>query len=249
MGRKSVVPNDAVTAVRRAAWAILACAALVIAGTARADVASLVADRILLDGDNAIVAEGNVEIFVEGAELSAARLRYDRGSDTFTLDGPIRLSDGERVVILADTADLDGDLRNGILTSARFVLDQQLQLTAARIRRIDGRYTELSRTIASSCRICEAGGPPIWEIRASRVIHDEAERQLYLDDAQFRVAGLPIFYWPRLRLPDPTLTRATGFLSAPPRDHHPTRHRNEAALFHPASVTTPISRSRPMSRR
>lgn len=179
---------------------------------ARAETASLVADRILLDGSSAIVAEGNVEVFYEGAELTASRLRYDREDDVLTLDGPIRLSDGERVVILADAAELDGDLRNGILNSARFVLDQQLQLTAARIRRVDGRYTELSRTIASACRICADGSPPIWEIRAARVIHDEVERQLYLESAQFRVAGLPIFYWPWLRLPDPTLNRASGFL-------------------------------------
>ncbi len=204
--------RDWVTAGRRAAWAIAGCAALGLAGPALGQTASLVADRILLDGENAIVAEGDVEVFFEGAELSAQELRYDRETDSFTLEGPIRLSDGERVVILAEAAELDADLRNGILQSARFVLDQQLQLTAARIRRVDGRYTELSRTIASSCRICEAGGPPIWEIRASRVIHDEAERQLYLDNAQFRIAGLPVFYWPSLRLPDPTLTRATGFL-------------------------------------
>jgi LPS-assembly protein len=52
----------------------------------------------------------------------------------------------------------------------------------------------------------------LWEIRARRVVHDQQERQLYFDHAQFRVAGLPIFYAPRLRMPDPTLKRATGFL-------------------------------------
>ncbi|MDJ1007036.1 MAG: LPS assembly protein LptD [Paracoccaceae bacterium] len=200
------------TGSRWAAWALLLSLAAGIAGPAGAETASLVADRILLDGEAAIVAEGNVEIFYEGAALSARRLRYDGETDTLTIEGPIRLTDGEGVVILADAAELDGDLRNGILSSARFVLDRQLQLTAARITRVEGRYTELSRTIASSCRICADGSPPIWEIRAGRVIHDQQERQLYLDDAQFRVGGVPVFYWPTLRLPDPTLTRATGFL-------------------------------------
>ena len=198
--------------MRRGAGALALVFALTFASPALAQLASLVADRILLEGDDAIVAEGNVAIFYEGVELTADRLRFDGTGGVLTIDGPIRLSDGDRVVILADAAELDADLRNGILTSARFVLDQQLQLSAARIRRIDGRFTELSRTIASSCRICEAGSPPIWEIRAARVIHDEDERQLYLDDAQFRVGGVPVFYWPSLRLPDPTLRRATGFL-------------------------------------
>jgi LPS-assembly protein len=38
------------------------------------------------------------------------------------------------------------------------------------------------------------------------------ERQIYFQDAQLRIAGLPVFYVPRLRMPDPTLKRATGFL-------------------------------------
>ncbi|MEL7025673.1 MAG: LPS assembly protein LptD, partial [Pseudomonadota bacterium] len=174
--------------------------------------ASLVADSISVEGGDAIVADGRVEIFFEGTTLRAERLRYDRTGDRLILDGPIRLSQGNEVVLLADAGELDADLRNGILESARFVLDRQLQLSAARIRRVDGRFTELSSTIATACRICEDGSPPIWEIRASRVIHDQEEQQLYLDNAQFRVGGVPIFYWPSLRLPDPTLRRATGFL-------------------------------------
>ena len=179
---------------------------------ALAQTASLVADAIAVEGESVIVAEGNVEIFYEGATLRASRLRYDRNGNQLILDGPIRLSQGDRIVLLANAGELDDDLRNGILRSARFVLDRQLQLSAARVRRIDGRYTELSRTIATACRICDENSAPIWEIRASRVVHDQEERQLYLDNAQFRVGGVPIFYWPSLRLPDPTLSRSSGFL-------------------------------------
>ncbi|MCX8509533.1 MAG: LPS assembly protein LptD, partial [Rhodobacteraceae bacterium] len=44
------------------------------------------------------------------------------------------------------------------------------------------------------------------------VVHDLQEHQLYYDNAQFRFAGLPILWLPRLRMPDPTLNRARGFL-------------------------------------
>ncbi|MEM9709114.1 MAG: LPS assembly protein LptD [Pseudomonadota bacterium] len=196
----------------RTALAWLLASLVLAGGPATAQLASLVADGISVEGDGVIVAEGNVEIFYEGATLKAARLRYDGQADTLTLDGPIRVSDGEGVEILADAGELDADLRNGVLRSARLVLDRQLQLSAARIRRVDGRYTELSRTIATSCRICGTDSPPIWEIRASRVVHDQEERQIYLDNAQFRVVGIPVFYWPSLRFPDPSLDRSTGFL-------------------------------------
>jgi len=66
--------------------------------------------------------------------------------------------------------------------------------------------------VASSCKVCAANPVPVWEIRAARVVHDQQERQLYFDRAHFRVMGVPVFYIPRLRMPDPTLDRATGFL-------------------------------------
>lgn len=44
------------------------------------------------------------------------------------------------------------------------------------------------------------------------MIHDQTEQQLYFEHAQLRFGGVPVFYIPRLRLPDPTLRRASGFL-------------------------------------
>ena len=65
---------------------------------------------------------------------------------------------------------------------------------------------------ATSCNVCDSGRPPLWQLRARRIVHDTEERQLYFDHAQLRILGLPVLYAPRLRLPDPTLDRATGFL-------------------------------------
>ncbi|MEL6586388.1 MAG: LPS assembly protein LptD, partial [Pseudomonadota bacterium] len=53
---------------------------------------------------------------------------------------------------------------------------------------------------------------PVWQIRAKRIIHDRQERQLYFEGARFEVGGVPIAWLPRLRLPDPTLERTTGWL-------------------------------------
>jgi LPS-assembly protein len=52
----------------------------------------------------------------------------------------------------------------------------------------------------------------LWQIRAKRVVHDQQERQIYFDNAQLRILDVPVFYIPHMRLPDPTLKRATGFL-------------------------------------
>lgn len=179
---------------------------------ALAQAATLVADALRVEQDRRLVAEGSVEVLYEGARLTAPRLVYDRATDRLVIEGPIRLDDGEGAILLASQAALDADLENGILESARVVLNRQLQLAANRISRVGGRYLQLDNTVASACEICAANPTPTWEIRASKVIHDQQERQLYFENASFRLFGLPVAYFPRLRLPDPTNERATGLL-------------------------------------
>ncbi len=181
------------------------------ANTGSGSLASLVADQVLLEG-RAILARGNVEIFYRGARLSAASLRYDSATGRLEIAGPIRLTDENGTVFLADAAELSADLREGVLESARLVLDQQLQIAAAEINRVGGRYTQMTRVIASSCQVCAGKPVPLWAIRARRVVHDQERRQLYFYGAQLRFADVPVFYLPRLRLPDPSVRRATGFL-------------------------------------
>ncbi len=176
------------------------------------DRATLVADGLRIVDENVLLAEGHVEVFFKGQRLTASRVTYDRGADQLRIEGPITVDDGKGTVMLADQAELSADLTEGILRSARVVLNQQLQLAASEVVRVGGRYTAMTRVVASSCKICAGDPTPLWELRARRVVHDQAERQIYFDSAQLRLAGVPVFYIPRLRMPDPTLTRATGFL-------------------------------------
>lgn len=174
--------------------------------------AVLIADDVSLSPEKVLVATGNVQVYQGDVGLTASRITYDQRSGNLVIDGPIRMQDGEDVVVLASAAELDQGLRNGILRSARMVIAQQVQLAAVQINRVDARYSQLYKTAVTSCKVCEDGRPPLWQIRAQRVIHDQQERQLYFDNAQIRVGNVPILYLPRLRLPDPTLKRATGFL-------------------------------------
>lgn len=177
-----------------------------------APLATLVADSLAISGDSQLIAEGNVEVFYNGLRLTASRISYDQKADRLTISGPIRIDDGQGDVILADQAELSADLQEGVLRSARLVLNQQLQLASNEIQRVGGRYTKLGRTVASSCRVCEGSRIPLWEVRAASVVHDQLTQRLYFEDATLRVGGVPIFYIPRLRIPDPSVKRATGFL-------------------------------------
>lgn len=182
------------------------------AATDKAPPALLVADRVFITTERVLIAEGNVEAFQGDIRLRASRITFDRATGQLTIDGPIRIDQGGTITVLANSAQLDKGLQNGLLTGARMVLDQQLQLAALQMTRVGGRYTQLFKTAVTSCHVCEDGRPPLWQIRARKVIHDQQERQLYFEDAHFRILDVPVFYFPRLRLPDPTLERSTGFL-------------------------------------
>ena len=175
--------------------------------------AVLVADEIELTRERILIARGNVEAFQGQVRMTAKEVEYNPDTGQLIITGPITIQDGDDVTILANQAELNEDLQNGLLTGARLVLDNQLQLASLQMNRLGGRYTQLYKTVATSCRICEdETGPPLWQIRARRVVHDREERQLYFDHAQLRVLDFPILYLPQLRLPDPTVERATGFL-------------------------------------
>ena len=176
--------------------------------------ATLIADAIRFDGPSeTVTASGTVEVFYQGAVLRAGRIQYDGRADTLTVEGPLELvEESGRVIFLADFAELSGDMREGVLRSARLVLDRELQIAATEIIRTEGRYTQAYQSVASSCEVCEDNPTPLWEIRARRIIHDDETRTLWFEGAQFRAIGVPIAYFPRLRMPDPSQTRAAGVL-------------------------------------
>ena len=173
---------------------------------------ALLANGVTFDGE-LLVATGDVEVLQGDRRLTASRITYNQTTGALSIDGPIRLTqNGTEAVILASAAELDTELQNGILTSARMVIDRQMQLAAARLDVVDGRYIRMQKSVASTCEVCADRPVPLWEIRAQEIIHDSEARQLYFTNAQFRLMDVPVLWLPHLRVPDPTLKRANGFL-------------------------------------
>ena len=119
--------------IRRAGLVLLICSGVMLARLPDAkaqDLASLVAERVEITGTSQLIAEGDVEIFFKGRRLKAQRIVYDSATDRLQITGPIVLVDDSGTFILASQADLSADLADGVLQSARLVLNQQLQLAS-----------------------------------------------------------------------------------------------------------------------
>lgn len=180
---------------------------------------TLVADQVTFEGDEVLVATGNVEVFSEGRRLRADRLVYDRRSDRVQVEGNVRLREADGTIVEGTEATFDERFEEGILRSARIILNGRTQIAGAEMIRREGRFNDLRQVTASSCRVCTPGETPLWELRARRVVHDELNGQVYLYNARFRVAGVPIFWMPALRVPDGSEPRVRGFLTPSARSN------------------------------
>ncbi len=181
--------------------------------------ATLLADQVTLDADNRLTASGGVVIWHQGARLVASRVIYDNETGGAVIEGPIHLTEPGRTgtpdetILIADSAQLEPNLQDGILQGARLVLARELQMAARQMQRSDnGNITRLDNVVASSCQVCAEDPIPLWEIRARAITHDARKQQLHFDHPQLRAFGVPVAALPWLTAPDPTVDRMTGFL-------------------------------------
>ncbi len=180
-----------------------------------ADAASLEADNISYDSETGIVrASGNVEIFYAGRILRADAIVYDARSNRISAQGDITVINPDGSIIVADEAEFDTEIRNGLIRGARAVMaDGQSRMAAVEGRRVDGEITALSKAVYSPCHVCADDPTPLWRIRARRIVHDETAREITYEDATFEVAGVPVAWLPVFSHADPTVTRQSGFLT------------------------------------
>ena len=64
----------------------------------------------------------------------------------------------------------------------------------------------------TTCNYRENDKCPPWEVRSSKMKHDNVKKTIYYDNAIIRIYNVPIFYFPKLAHPDPTVKRRSGFL-------------------------------------
>ena len=173
---------------------------------------SLIADKVQFDPrDGLFVASGNVQVFRSGQILSTDRIIYDQKNGVLSVPNMMTLTERD-MVTRAEGAELDIDFRNGLIEGAELLIEQQLQLVSKKMHRQDGNFKVLDNVVTTSCLVCQKNHTPFWRMRSRRVIHDEEERRLYFENATLDVLGIPVFHAPNLRIPDPSIRRATGFL-------------------------------------
>ena len=181
------------------------------------------AREIVYDEDrNTVSASGDVELSYQGRTLQADRVTYDRNTGRVIAEGNARMTEASGAVVTGDRFELTEDFRAGFIDSLRVeqsVVDRgrptRTRMSAPRAERIDGDQMIFERGTYTACEPCrdDPTRPPLWQVRAARIIHNNSERTIYYENARLEFAGVPIAYMPYFWTPDPTVKRKTGFLT------------------------------------
>jgi len=173
------------------------------------------ADELQYDNaNNRILALGNVQIYYKRSTLEADKVVYEQTTKRMRAEGNARLTEADGKVVHGEIIDLTDQFRDGFVDSLQLEAADKTRFAAPRAERKEGRYTVFQSGVYTACEPCkdDPRKPPRWQVRATRIIHDDTEKMIYFEDARLEVLGFPMFYWPYLSTPDPTVKRKTGLL-------------------------------------
>jgi LPS-assembly protein len=161
-----------------------------------------------------VAAVGNVQIYYNGATIEADRVVYDQATKRLRAEGNARLTEADGKVTHGQVIDLTDDYRDGFVDSLRVETIDDTRVAAARANRSEGNFTVFENGVYTACEPCrdDPKKPPLWQVKAARIIHNQTERMMYFEDARIEFFGVPLAYLPYLATPDPTVKRKSGVL-------------------------------------
>jgi LPS-assembly protein len=173
------------------------------------------ADEIRYDYNNQLVsAVGNVQIYYNGATIEADKVVYDQRTKRLHAEGNARMTEADGKISYGEVLDLNDNYRDGFIDSLRLETPDQTRMAAARADRTGENYTVFQSGVYTACEPCrdDPRKPPLWQVKAVRMIHNESEKMMYFEDARIEFFGVPLAWFPYFSTPDPTVKRKTGFL-------------------------------------
>ena len=170
------------------------------------------ADTITVERGEILFAEGNVLVQYGNNKIKAKALKFNQKTKEIKFTEIQDFQDGNAISLSASEAVISSDLSEGIISAANLILDKTIKIQTGEVRLEDGQISSVSEiSRVTSCDECE-GKQPNWYLSASSAKRDSENSNIVYKDVTVRVKGLPIAYIPYLRMPDPSVDRARGFL-------------------------------------
>lgn len=158
-------------------------------------------------------AVGSVKIYYGDSILEADRVVYDETAAKVFAYGNVRLTD-KGSVYQADHMVLTDDFRDGFVRSLLVEGADRTRFAAQSATRTGGNVVVFDKGVYTACAPCleNPQKPPLWQVKAARIIHDQGTKTIHYEDARLEFFGKPIAWLPYFSHPDGSVKRKTGFL-------------------------------------
>jgi LPS-assembly protein len=176
----------------------------------------LTSDELLYNLDsNRVIASGAVQIDYNGYQMVADRVEYNQETGRLYAVGNIELIEPDGNRIYAEELDLTDDFADGFVNALRIETPDNTRLVAESAERVSGTETTLNNGVYTACEVCAENPekPPLWQVKARRVVQNGTNQTIRLEGASFELFGRPIAYLPYLVVPDYQKRRQSGFLT------------------------------------
>ena len=73
--------------------------------------------------------------------------------------------------------------------------------------------SQFEKGVFTYCKFRDEDKCPPWSLQSQKIEHNSSKKTIYYKNATLKVYDFPIFFFPRFSHPDPTVKRASGFLT------------------------------------
>ena len=163
-------------------------------------------ESILVDQDNNKIFIGNFEYLVENS--------------IFKSIGNILIEDTKKNKYEFSQVYIDTKKKEILGTDSKvFFNDPNFKIKSKNNPRIFSNTVNIKKdkstfdkSVFTLCQYRKNDKCPPWSIQSKKMLHDSIKKTIYYDNAIVKVYDVPIFFFPRLSHPDPSVKRRSGFL-------------------------------------
>lgn len=178
--------------------------------------ATFAADEMTHDKELSIItARGHVEVNHGENTLLADSISYNQNTDTIIARGHVALHRPSGDILFAETMQVTGDLKNGMIDDLLAVMADRSRFAAKKATLVNDQTMTMDRALYSACQTCEDDPtrPLLWQLKAIKIVHDRTKKIITYTDTWLEIMGVPVAYVPYLSYPDPTVKRKSGLLT------------------------------------
>ena len=161
-----------------------------------------------------IVATGDVQVYYDGSTVQAHQIVFDRKSQQLKAVGNVIFIEKSGNILRTEEMVLSEDFSNGFARALQIDTTRRTRFLAEQARRESDNVTTIENGVYTvyTKPTNPPNKPPLWRVRAEKIIHNQQEKIIRFENAAFEVYGRPIAWLPYLSMPDPSVTRKSGFL-------------------------------------